>query len=293
MKKTEGLVIKTYNSFYYIKIPQETNLIPCKLRGKFKQQRFSLLPGDNVQIIIDNNSTGTIEDILPRTSALARPAVANVNQVVLVFAMCQPNYSYTLIDKMLALYAKTNLKIVICFNKSELGSEEEQLALQKIYGSIGYSLIFCSAQNKTGLNNLTACLDQNISVFAGPSGVGKSSLLNLLQYNVNLITGAVSDKIGRGKHTTRYSELLSLDSGGYIVDTPGFSSVETRMFQDDNISDLFIEIKKLAKNCRFSSCNHNNEPDCAVKYALETGNLSLTRYESYLQLYTEVKQLRK
>ncbi len=288
----EGLVIKAYNSFYYVKTEQSEELFTCKLRGKFKQERFSLLPGDRVHLVPEENTKGVIDTILPRTNTLLRPAVANAQQVVLVFAVRQPDYSYVLMDKMLALYAKTGLPVLLCFNKAELVDVDEENSLRNLYGNIGYNVCFCSALQERGLEELSSYLQNKISVFAGPSGVGKSSLLNLLQNDIRLETGVVSDKIGRGKHTTRYSQLLVLNEGGYIIDTPGFSSVDTKLFKDDNISDLFVEIKQSARACRFASCSHTHEPDCMVKQALAEGALSQSRYESYLQLYNEVKQLR-
>lgn len=287
----EGLVIRAYNSFYYVKPINSEELITCKLRGRFKQGRFSLLVGDRVLLEMSKDGTGSIDQILPRSSYLLRPAVANLEQVILVFAVKQPDYSLMLIDKMLALYSKSGVQLILCFNKCELAAEGQR-SLRNIYEAIGYKVLFTSAKDNIGLDELRACLQGKISAFAGPSGVGKSSLLNALQPGLALQTGEVSDKIGRGKHTTRYSQLLDLDIGGYIADTPGFSSVDSELFRDDNLSNLFVDIRALAQGCKFSSCKHDQEPECAVKAAVAYGELTVSRYENYLNILREVKELR-
>lgn len=287
----EGLVIRAYNSFYYIRAAQQEALITCKLKGRLKKERFSLLVGDYVRVELAADGTGSIDQILPRSSFLLRPAVANLEQVILVFAMRQPDYSLMLIDKMLALYSKSNVQLVLCFNKCELA--DEQAVLRNLYEQIGYKVLFTSTKTMSGIEELRACLQGKISAFAGPSGVGKSSLLNVLQPGLELQTGDVSDKIGRGKHTTRYSQLLNLNTGGYIVDTPGFSSVDTEVFKDDNLSELFRDIKVIARGCKFSSCKHDQEPACAVKEAVDSGQLPASRYDNYLVVLRELKELKK
>lgn len=287
----EGLVIRAYNSFYYIKPDESAELITCKLRGRFKQERFSLLVGDRVSAEIAKDGTGSIDKILPRSSFLLRPAVANLQQVVLVFAMRQPDYSLMLIDKMLALYSKSGVQLVLCFNKCELATEGQD-TLRNIYEKIGYKVLFTSVKSRLGIEELQTLLKGKISAFAGPSGVGKSSLLNELQPGLALQTGEVSDKIGRGKHTTRYSQLLDLDMGGYIADTPGFSSVDTELFRDDNLGSLFVDIRELAQGCKFTSCKHDQEPECAVKAAVNSGELNAGRYENYLSILHDIKELR-
>lgn len=288
----EGAVIRAYNSFYYVKADRQEELIVCKLRGRFKQERFSLLVGDRVSVEVAKDGTGSINTILPRTSCLLRPAVANLEQVILVFAIKQPDYSLMLIDKMLALYSKSGVRLVLCFNKCEL-DESEQSKLRSLYEPIGYKVLFTSAKKMLGIEELRDCLHNKITAFAGPSGVGKSSLLNALQPGLELQTGDVSDKIGRGKHTTRYSQLLNLNMGGYIADTPGFSSVDTELFRDDNLSSLFVDIRELARGCRFGSCRHDQEPGCAVKEAVDSGELAVSRYENYLSILREIKELKE
>lgn len=289
----EAIVIKAYNSFYYVKAQDMEELLTCKLRGKFKQQRFSLLVGDKVLVSPKGQGEATIEQILPRSNALTRPAVANVEQIILVLAIKTPDYSYMLIDRLLALYERVKVGITICFNKCELASEGELEQLRKLYKPIGYEVIFTSTKQQLGIESLKRRLQNKVSVFAGPSGVGKSSLLNELQPGLALNIGAVSDKIGRGKHTTRYSQLMPLDIGGYIADTPGFSSVEAEFLKEDNLNELFKDIQKYSRECRFSSCKHDKEPQCAVKQAVEVGELSLSRYDNYLSLIHEIAAMRK
>lgn len=286
----EGLVIRAYNSYYYVQTAVQSELITCKLRGKFKKGRFALTVGDRVKILLDGENNASIEEILPRHNSLLRPVVANVEQVLLVFAMRDPDYSLTLIDKMLALYAKAKVRVVLCFNKSELEVAEQE-HLKQLYGKIGYPVLFVSAREKLGLQKLKECLQDKITVLAGPSGVGKSSILNAIQEGLKLNTGELS-KISRGKHTTRYSELLKLDFGGYIADTPGFSSVDNELFKGDNLTELFEDIRQVAKGCKFSSCKHDQEPNCAVKQAVATGEISSSRYQTYLTIYQELKALR-
>lgn len=291
-KLIEGLIIRAYNSFYYVKPTDSDDILTCKLRGRFKQERFSLLVGDRVLVELGKDgTTGSIDEILPRSSFLLRPAVANLEQVILVFAMRQPDYSLMLIDKMLALYSKSGVELVLCFNKFELAAGDQQI-LCDIYENIGYKLLFTSARDGIGVDGLRQCLQGKISAFAGPSGVGKSSLLNALQPGLALQTGELSDKIGRGKHTTRYSQLLDLNIGGYIADTPGFSSVDTELFREDNLSSLFVDIKKISQGCKFASCKHDQEPSCAVKEAVESGELTGSRYENYMNILQEIKELR-
>lgn len=285
-----GIVIRAYNSYYYVQTEVCEELITCKLRGKFKKNRFALTVGDRVKILLDGDNHASIEEILPRTNSLVRPVVANVEQVLLVFAMRDPDYSLTLIDKMLALYAKAKVRVVLCFNKSEL-ELTEQAQLRQLYGNIGYQILFVSAREKLGLQELKECLQNKITVLAGPSGVGKSSILNAIQEGLKLNTGELS-KISRGKHTTRYSELLKLDFGGYIADTPGFSSVDNELFKDDNLTELFEDLRQVARACKFSSCKHDQEPSCAVKEAVATGEIAGSRYQTYMTIYQELKGLR-
>ena len=287
-KCIEGTVIRAYNSYYYVQTKIQAELITCKLRGKFKKIRFALAVGDRVKILLDGDNHASIEEILPRTNSLLRPVIANVEQVLLVFAMRDPDYSLTLIDKMLALYAKAKVRVVLCFNKSELEIEQQEI-LSQLYTKIGYQVLFVSAREKLGLDKLQECLCDKITVLAGPSGVGKSSLLNALQEGLTLNTGELS-KISRGKHTTRYSELLKLDFGGFIADTPGFSSVDNELFKDDNLTELFEDIRKSAQMCKFTSCKHDQEPHCGVKQAVAEGLIANSRYQTYLAIYNDLKK---
>lgn len=284
----EGRVMRAYNGYYYVDSSLQ-ELVTCKLRGKIKQKRFSLLVGDQVQFSLEADKSGIIHNILPRLNALTRPAVANVQQVILVVALREPQYNFILLDKLLALYAKVKTEVVLCFNKSDLITVQEKAKLYQLYNQIGYKIIFTSTYTEDGIEELKECLKDKVTVFAGPSGVGKSSLLNKLQSGLNLDTGEVSIKIKRGKHTTRFAQLIKLSFGGYLADTPGFSNVESEVFAGENLSELFYDIKELSKACRFTGCRHDREPDCAVKAAVGK-ELAVSRYESYMNIMSDLQK---
>lgn len=289
MIKKTGRVIKAYNGYYYIADEQQI-VISCKLRGRLKKERFSLVVGDNVIYSLnDDNNEGTIEEILPRSNFLHKPTVANVDQVIIVFSLKTPNYSLTLIDKMLAMAELTTAKIVLCFTKSDLVTEQEIEQLCSLYRAIGYEIFVTTEDDATSFEPLKKFLQNKITVFAGPSGVGKSSLLNGVQKNLSLTTGVLSSKIARGKHTTRFAELLPLDNGGYVVDTPGFSVVEFKNSTPPMVNNLFREFLPYSAECKFRSCLHISEPECMVKQALSEHKISESRYESYRAILEEVQ----
>ena len=219
-----GIIIKAYNGYYYVK--EGNKLIACKLRGRLKKNRFSLGVGDKVDYTILEDDNGIIEEILPRTTLLERPLVANVDQVILTFAAINPNINFNLLDKFLILAEKSALDIIICINKVDLVDTAQLQQKLSVYYNIGYNIIMVSAESCYNIENLRANLKNKISVFAGPSGVGKSSILNAISPTLKLTTGGLSEKIARGKHTTRYAELLTLDENSFVVDTPGFSFTE-------------------------------------------------------------------
>jgi ribosome biogenesis GTPase len=265
----------------------------CTLRGRFKQEKFSLLVGDVVKYEHIANDKGVIEEILPRRSMLKRPMVANVDQVLLTFAAANPDINSVLVDRFLVLAELSGLPAILCINKMDLADTVEIGKIADRYRQIGYQVIPVSAKHALSIDQFRGILHDKVTVFAGPSGVGKSSLLNALQPGLTLTTGDVSKKIGRGRHTTRYAELLPLDTGGFVVDTPGFSFTEFNDIKENELMRCFNEFLPLLSSCRFSTCLHLKEPQCAVKEAVEVGDIFPERYESYVALMTELRENRK
>ncbi len=286
-----GIVVKTYNSYYYVQ--DKDKVISCKLRGRFKKGRFSLLVGDEVNYTAVGHDSGIIEEILPRRGVLKRPAVANVDQVVLTFAAANPDISTTLVDKLLILAEDAQLDIMICVNKVDLANHDELAPVAELYRQIGYPVLFTSAKGGLGIEQLRSALYGKITAFAGPSGAGKSSLLNAIETGLQLVTGEVSAKIGRGKHTTRFAELLPLSGGGFVVDTPGFSATEFTDIKPIELTYCFPEIAALALQCKFSTCLHDREPQCAVKQAVLEGKIAQTRYHTYKSVLDELRENKK
>ena len=289
MRLEEGRVIKAYNSFFYVQT--ENELVSCKLRGKFKKARKSqgVVPGDKVLIARLSDGTGVVEEQLPRDSLLRRPAVANVTQVILTFAAAQPDLHPLLLNRFLVLAEWSGLKnILICVNKTDLYRGDRAAFLQ-LYEQAGYRVLRVSAKEKLGIAELRQVLSGETTVFAGPSGVGKSSLLNALDANLSLATGQVSDKIKRGRHTTRVAELLPYEQG-FIVDTPGFSAMELGEIPLAELANFFPEFRPYLGQCRFAPCSHTHEPDCGIKEALAAGKISNERYEAYQAIYKEIQE---
>ena len=289
MRLEEGRVIKAYNSFFYVQT--ENELVSCKLRGKFKKTRKSqgVVPGDKVLIAKLSDGTGVVEEQLPRDSLLRRPAVANVTQVILTFAAAQPDLHPLLLNRFLVLAEWSGLKnILICVNKTDLYRGDRAAFLQ-LYEQAGYRVLRVSAKEKLGIAELRQVLSGETTVFAGPSGVGKSSLLNAIDANLSLATGQVSDKIKRGRHTTRVAELLPYEQG-FIVDTPGFSAMELGEIPLAELANFFPEFRPYLGQCRFAPCSHTHEPDCGIKEALAAGKISNERYEAYQAIYKEIQE---
>ena len=279
----QGRVIKAYNSFFYVET--EGALVTCKLRGKCKK-RQGVYPGDLVDVTLLPDGTGVVERLLPRESLMRRPLVANVDQVVLTFAAAQPDPHPLLVSRFLVLAEWSGLaRILVCVNKSDLPPAAEESF--KVSEAAGYQVLHVSAQTGAGVDALRRELANHITCFAGPSGVGKSSLLNAIEPGLSLQTGHVSEKIKRGRHTTRVAELLPF-AGGYIVDTPGFSSMELDGIGEQLLPSYFPEFRPYLGHCRFSPCSHSHEPDCAVKEAVVTGNIPQERYDAYLSILEEI-----
>lgn len=287
----EGIVLRAYSSYYYIQSGQD--IYECKLRGRFKKERFSLFVGDQVKIEVQPDGTGMIEEILPRHSLLTRPTVANIDQAVLTFAAKSPDISLSLVDRFLVLAEQAELEIIICINKFDLADPEEIQAMMHMYQHIGYTVIATSATDGSGIDALKERLKGKTTVFAGPSGAGKSTLLNAIQAGFALQTGELSEKIARGKHTTRYAQLLALDMGGFVVDTPGFSNIEFIDYVPEHLAYYFPEIEAHQGNCKFSPCLHWKEPQCRVKEAVEQRIIDRGRYMHYLQFLAEIKESKR
>ena len=285
-----GKIIKGIGGFYYV--DTEKGLYECRARGIFRKNKITPLVGDRVSISVvdEENKKGVVEEIEKRDTELVRPPIANVDKALIVFAIKNPAPNLSLLDRFIVLAEKENLEIVIVFTKVDLDADGELLEeLKSIYEVSGYKVIPVSNKLKLNIDKIKEELKENTVVFAGPSGVGKSSLLNEVDKNFELKTGEVSDKIKRGKHTTRHAELLKLECGGMVADTPGFSSLTLDDIDESELKEYCIEFDK-HDDCRFGSrCIHENEPSCAVKEAVENGEISKKRYESYIQLLNEIR----
>lgn len=288
----DGIIMKGIGGFYYIKT--DTGIVESKARGIFREENITPVVGDKVKIrISDEDSGGYIEEIYPRSTELIRPPVANITQAIVVMSVKSPDINTWLLDKFIMMAENENIDITICFNKIDLDMDFAK-DLEKIYKDIGYRTILASTVENIGIDSLIASLSNNISVFAGPSGVGKSSLINKINPNLNLETGILSTKTQRGKHTTRHVELLEIDKDSYILDTPGFSSLNLDFIEDQTqVRHYFKEIDRYGKECKFLSCVHDKEPKCMVKEMVREETISEIRYNNYLTIMEEVKSNRR
>ncbi|MBU5335196.1 ribosome small subunit-dependent GTPase A [Intestinibacter bartlettii] len=287
----EGRIIKGIGGFYYV--DTESGLYECRARGIFRKNKITPLVGDFVKISIvdEENKKGVVEEIAERETELVRPPIANVNKALIVFAVKNPTPHLSLLDRFIVLAERENLEIVIILTKIDLDDDNTFEKIKSIYEPCGYKVIGVSNLEKKNIDKVKEELKDNTVVFAGPSGVGKSSLLNEIDSNFQLKTGDVSDKIKRGKHTTRHAELFELEFGGMVADTPGFSSLTLDDIEDIDLKDYFIEFEDFNDECKFGSrCIHQNEPRCAVKEAVENGDIPKERYDSYIQLLNEIRQ---
>lgn len=285
-------VIKMYNGFYYLQVAGQEELLSCRLRGRIKRNKGAVVTGDYVEYQMLDDGTGVIESCLPRRTLLKRPAVANIDQVLITFAARQPDLNQLLLNRFLVLAEWSGIpEIVICINKCDLLKEKADF-LQD-YVQAGYKLLMVSAQEGQGIQELKNLLTGRVTVFAGPSGVGKSSLLNAVDSNLELATGKISDKIKRGKHTTRAACLLPLPEGGTVVDTPGFSAAELENIDKAQLAHYFPEFRPYIEKCYYNTCTHSHEPDCAVKEAVEAGAICQARYEAYLNILQTINERKK
>jgi len=290
----EGIIVKGIGGFYYVKT--EEGIYECRARGVFRDKNISPLVGDKVIIRINKeDGSGYIEKIFERSSQLIRPPVANVSQAVIVMSIKNPDINYWLLDRFLVMAEHEKLKICIVINKVDLASEDEIREVEEIYEKTQYQIIKTSILNDEGIDELKNILKNNITVFAGPSGVGKSSLLNKLHPDFKLKTGNVSKKANRGNHTTRHVELLYMGMDNtYVLDTPGFSSLNIDFIKEETeLGNYFYEINKYKDKCRFTGCLHYREPDCEVKRQVDNGNISARRYNNYLQFLEEIRNIRR
>ena len=290
----QGKIIKGIAGFYYVHAG-ESGIYECKAKGIFRNQKIKPLVGDNVRMTVldEQDKEGNIEEILPRENELIRPAVANVDQALVIFAAAKPRPNFNLLDRFLILMQYQDVPAVVCFNKQDIAAEEELQALKDTYISAGYEVHFTSAKEQSGIDEIRRILKGKTTAVAGPSGVGKSSLINLLSPEASMETGDISRKIERGRHTTRHSELFALDEDSYICDTPGFSSIYLPDMEKEELGSYFPEFAEYEEDCRFQGCAHIHEPDCAVQKALAEGRISPIRYENYKLLYNELKEKRR
>ncbi len=290
----QGKIVKGISGFYYVHVV-ESGIYECKAKGIFRQQKMKPLVGDDVEIdiISEEKKTGNVAAILPRKNALIRPAVANVDQALLIFAAASPNPNFNLLDRFLVMMGRQDVPVILCFNKCDLITEEHQQEIASIYEASGCKILFVSAKKELGLKKLQEILEGKTTTVAGPSGVGKSSLINLLAPEACMETGEISKKIERGRHTTRHAELIQLKGDGYIMDTPGFSSLYLPEMEKEELQDCYPEFAAFEPYCRFQGCSHISEPDCGVKEALSEGKIHPVRYENYCQLYGELKDRKK
>ena len=290
----QGKIIKGISGFYYVHV-RESGIYECKAKGVFRNQKIKPLVGDDVEIaVIDEaEGKGNVEKILPRRNELIRPAVANIDLALIIFAAAKPQPNFNLLDRFLVMMGYQNVPVSICFNKTDLVSEKELHEFADIYVACGYPVLFTSAKEHDGIEILRSCLAGKTTAVAGPSGGGKSSLVNSLQSDIKMETGSISTKIERGKHTTRHSEIIPICGDGYIMDTPGFSTLYIPGFEKEKLQNFYPEFAAFEPECRFQGCSHISEPDCGVKNALMEKKISSIRYENYKLLYEELKGAKK
>ena len=290
MVTLQGIILQSVGGFYYVEAAD--TVYTCRGRGSLRRQKMTPVAGDRVVISVDEDNTGALEEVLERRNSLVRPPVANVDLLVLVASVCQPKTNTLVLDKMIAVAEKKNITPIIVINKSDLGDPSE---LESIYHTTGLECFTVSATDPDSLIPLRKRLAGQISVFAGNSGVGKSSILNAIDPTLELSTGEISQKLGRGRHTTRTATLYHL-ADGFLVDTPGFSSLDLEQVEPIYKEDLpycFREFEDYEGTCRFAGCAHYKEPGCTVRQAVEEGKIAQSRYDSYVTMYEAVKDIKE
>lgn len=289
-----GKIVRGIAGFYYVDV-EGFGEVECKAKGIFRNRKIKPLVGDDVEIVIldENKRTGNIIDIKERKSELIRPAVANVDQALIIFAVADPAPNYNLLDRFLVMLERLNIKTIICFNKVDKITEEQKEEIRLVFFATGYEVFFTNAMTGSGVEEIKQILRGKVTALAGPSGVGKSSLTNQIQDNVCMETGVISEKIKRGKHTTRHTEFIPMGNHTYLLDTPGFSSLYLMDMEAEDLKDYYPEFAPYVNECRFHGCNHINEPDCRVKKAVEEKRISKNRYDNYVQIFSELKNQKK
>lgn len=292
-REIQGKIIKGIAGFYYVYT--EKGLIECKAKGIFRKDGVKPLVGDDAVLALtdEEGAKGNITRILSRKNQLIRPACANVDQALVIFAITKPEPNYNLLDRFLITMEKQGIPAVICFNKQDIANEDEKEQSVQIYERSGYQMLCVSGKNQDGIEKIMHCLRGKTTVAAGPSGVGKSTIVNALYPFANMETGEISKKIDRGRHTTRHSQLFALGENTFLMDTPGFTSLSLGEMEKEELSSFYGEFGKYEQKCRFSGCSHISEPDCSVKKALSEGKISPVRYENYRLIYEELKNRRK
>lgn len=290
----QGKIVKGIAGFYYVHVVG-SGVYECKAKGIFRKEKIKPLVGDNVRIEIldEEEKTGNIVDILPRSNELIRPAVANIDQALVVFSVLKPAPHFNLLDRFLVMMESKGLPVVLCFNKTDIADEPQVDMLRAVYEGCGYPLVFVSARDGQDIGRVKHLLKGKTTAVAGPSGVGKSTLINALNPEAQMETGAISQKIERGRHTTRHSELFPVGEDSYIMDTPGFSSLYVNDFEKEELKYYFPEFAEYEGACRFHGCDHVHEPGCLVKQAVEEGKIHHIRYEDYTEMYEELKRRRR
>ena len=284
-----GRIVKALSGFYYVDTG-ESRPIPCRGRGRLRHQKVTPMVGDRVEISGLDDGTGMVDAILPRKNQFRRPVVANIDQMVIIASGAIPVTDPFLIDRMAAIAEWKGCEVLLCFNKCDLNRAEELTAL---YRAAGFHVLQVSAESGEGMDELAAAITDKVSAFTGNSGVGKSSILNTLQPGISLQVGEVSEKLGRGRHTTRHVELFPV-AGGLVADTPGFSSFDaeqTEMIPKENLASAFREFQAYINLCRFQGCSHVKEKGCAVREAVFQGKIASSRHKSYIRLYEQTREI--
>ncbi len=290
-----GKIVKGIAGFYYVHTIDDGVIYECKAKGVFRKDKKKPLVGDDVEmdVLDEDKHLGNIKEILPRTSELIRPAVANVDQALVIFSIVKPKPNFNLLDRFLIMMEQQGIDTIICFNKSDIDELGEVEAYQRVYESCGYRTLSVSAKDGEGIEALKELLRGKTTTVAGPSGVGKSSIINTLQSSVVMETGQISERIERGKHTTRHSEFIAIAPMTYILDTPGFSSLGLFIEKKEELANYYPEFASFEKYCKFAGCSHVSEPVCGIKEALKDGKISEMRYKNYCLFYEEIKMSEK
>ena len=290
----KGKIVKGISGFYYVHVA-ETGIYECKAKGIFRNQKIKPLVGDDVEIVVldEEKKIGNVEKILPRTRELIRPAVANIDMALVIFAAAKPDPNFNLLDRFLVMMQQQDIPCIICLNKQDIDEEGKKEDYRAIYEQAGFRTITVSAARQEGIDTIQELLRGKTTTVAGPSGVGNSSLVNCLRAGTVMETGSISEKIERGKHTTRHSELISIAQDTYILDTPGFSSLGLFRLEKEQLAEFYPEFAPFEKYCRFGGCSHISEPVCGIKAAVAEGEIPQIRYENYCLLYDELKNQRK